>query len=184
MTQSSFSKVRLLAGLMTPAMALFIGTACGAQDFVGANQNGTTSPVQQGGVTQRSAELSSADQRVESSKQKLDQARKCLSAAKAGLKAAEAEFRATKADRDAIALRETATALASTSGFAVTTPSEQVRQIIVPPTGARLTPVAVQQPIIQAVSGQNPNQPVDFAAQQQDLSGAPVPVAAEPNLVR
>lgn len=174
MTQSSFSKSTVLAGFIAPAAALLLGTASGAQEFVGANTDGTSSTVHQGTTTVQSVELADADQRVEAARQKLEQAKKCLSAAKAALKAADAEFRATKANRDAISLRETATALASTSGFAVTTPSESVRQIIVPPTGNRLTPVAVQQPVIQAVPGSNANAALDFNAQTD--AGAPVPV--------
>ncbi len=165
MMRTSFSRTRLTAGLLVSLSALLVGTACGAEELTS-----TTSTVQQG-AHQKSTELESADQRVDQAKNKLDFARKQLSAAKASLKAAEAEFKANKANRDALSLRETATQLADASGFAATTPSEPVRQIIVPQNGNRLTPVSVPQPVVRAVG-----QPLDFNAQPANYNnGAPVP---------
>lgn len=197
MNRSDLLKTRLLASLLLPACSLFAGTACGAQTIVGANG----APINQ--VAPSSPELASADQRVETTKAKVDQAHRQLSAAKAMVKAAEAELKASRADRDAIALRGTAQQLAEAAAFQAPAPSSvdnSVRQVIVPPDGNRLTPVAAPvTPVPMQMGAKAQLQSFDFNSQpsssstatgeaQQDLtanpapSGAPVPAALKPQI--
>jgi hypothetical protein len=167
MIRINLAKTSFLAASIFSLCSLTIGTGCGAQDF-----NTSQAPAAQPQV--KSAELESADSRVETSKTKLDQARKVLSAAKASLKAAEAEFKATKADRDAIALRNTAQQLADASGFASNPVVDPVRQIIVPPNGNRLTPVAVP-----PASVTTQNSVTTTKSTVVDFNGAPAPAGGD-----
>lgn len=169
MKRIDLANSRLLLGVLIPLCPFIIGTACGAEDFATTSTSTTTTTQ----PATKSPELESADQRCEAAKSKLDNARKVLSAAKASLRAAEAEFKASKADRDALALRQTAQQLADASGFGVTTPVEPVRQIIVPPSGNRLTPVAV--PVGANQFGAAPGAAATPGRPLTDFNGAPSP---------
>ncbi len=139
MKRIDFTKSRLLLAVLVPLCPFIVGTAAGADELSTTTTTNTTSTVNQ--QPSKSAELANADARSDAARAKLENAKKVLNAAKASLKAADAEYKASRADRDALALRETATQLADASGFGVNPPVEPIRQIIVPPTGNRLTPV-------------------------------------------
>jgi hypothetical protein len=187
MNRPDFLKPRLIASLLIPACSLFAGTACGAQQIVGAD--GTPLGQQ---AAPHSPELDRADERVDTAKSKVDQAHKQLAAAKAMVKAAEAELKASRADRDALALRNDAQQLADAAGIQSTAvlPDNSIRQVIIPPQGNRLAPVpAAVNPIpvqpaaraqAQSLVEFNAQPASDVAAPAKDLSpapGAPAPSA-------
>jgi hypothetical protein len=185
MNRPDFLKPRLIASLLIPACSLLAGTACGAQQIVGADG----APLTQQAAP-HSPELDRADQRVDTAKSKVDQAHKQLAAAKAMVKAADAELKASRADRDALALRNDAQQLADAAGIQSTAvlPDNSIRQVIIPPQGNRLAPVptAVNPVPIQTAAKAQAQSLVDFNAQPASDAGAakdlsPAPGAPAPS---